>query len=343
MLQFISTFESVIFSSELKEIKFSSDSDVTMTLSVAGSVVFTNVYVPDLSYIITVFALDEIYQTMCSSAVNLTRITLQNKNGEQIYAEFYCIQCSVIINATAQFYLDRYFLIGVCSDLRHTAPGRNENFWVYHTEGSRTLTRRAFYIDDNNSISTVLYNYTSQIQPYTLQEISFNVDDLQVEAKKLFKIEFTDGVRTLTYEVDTRQDIDAMHFRYENIFGLMDDIYYFGLIETELSSTLETGLLNGKWINSKSVAYQSVKAHSGYIPSNEIYPYISFVLSPKRYWVDNMGFLCSVALIEEETKYSNDNSQMIDFTVTFRREKDSLIIGLNDNRIFDRTFDRTFN
>lgn len=343
MLQFISTFESVIFSSELKEVLFSSDSDVTLTFSIAGVDVFTNIYTPDSSRNIRVYALDEIYNTMRPSAVSSVAIRLQNTSGDQISAQFNCIQCTALINATAEFYLDRYFIIGTCSDYRHTAPGRDEKFWVYQTDVARTLTRKAYYIDANNAMTSVSYTYPSQIQPNTLQEISFNTDDLQVSGKSLYKVEFSDGLRKLVYEVDTRRDIDSVHFRYQNIFGLLDDIYYFGLKETELSSELETGQLNGKWVNTKAKAYPSVKVHSGYISRTEIYPYIAFISSSERYLVDENGYARTVALTEQETKYSNSNSDLIDFTVTFRREKDALVIGVSDNRIFDQTFDMTFN
>ena len=192
-------------------------------------------------------------------------------------------------------------------------------------------------------MTSVSYTYPSQIQPNTLQEISFNTDDLQVSGKSLYKVEFSDGLRKLVYEVDTRRDIDSVHFRYQNIFGLLDDIYYFGLKETELSSELETGQLNGKWVNTKAKASPSVKVHSGYISRTEIYPYIAFISSSERYLVDENGYARTVALTEQETKYSNSNSDLIDFSVTFRREKDALVIGVSDNRIFDQTFDMTFN
>lgn len=343
MLQFISTFESVIFSSELKEVLFSSDSDVTLTLSIAGIDVFTNIYVPDASRNIRVYALDDIYNTMRPSAISSVAIRLQNTSGEQVSAHFNCIQCTALINATAEYYLNRYFIIGTCSDYRHTAPGREEKFWIYHTDGTRTITRKTFYIDAAGNITSESFQYSLVYRPYQIYPFSFNTSDFDKPDKQLFKIQFSDGVRTLVYEVDTRRDIDSMHFRYQNIFGLLDDIYYFGLKETELSSELETGQLNGKWVNTKSKAYPSVKVHSGYISRTEIYPYIAFISSPERYLVDDNGYARTVALTEQETKYSNSNSDLIDFTVTFRREKDALVIGVSDNRIFDQTFDQTFN
>lgn len=343
MLQFISTFESVIFSSELKEVKISSDSDITMSFVIAGSTVFTNSYSPDLNKNITVYALDEIYDTTRTSAINQCSIFITNTAGETAESVFTCIQCSAIVNATARYYLDRFFLIASFSDYRRTAPGRKERFWVYHITGSRTLKRTCSYVDENNQISTIVYNYSEPIEQQQLREISFDPADFAVTGKTLFSIVFSDGVRTLTYEVDTRQDIDSISFVYENSFGLLDNITYFGLKETELSAELETGLLNGKWVNSKAQAYQSIKVHSGYIHKDEIYPYIAFVTSPQHLIMDNRGYTRSVALTEQETKYSNDNSDLIDFSITFRREKDSMIVDVTDNRIFDMTFDDTFN
>ena len=101
MLQFISTFESVIFSSELKEVLFSSDSDVTLTFSIAGVDVFTNIYTPDASRNIRVYALDEIYTTMRPSAVSSVAIRLQNTSGDQISAQFNCMAIRYPHSSTA--------------------------------------------------------------------------------------------------------------------------------------------------------------------------------------------------------------------------------------------------
>lgn len=342
MLKFISYFDSLVFSSELKEVKFSSDSAVTMTFVVGGTEALSATYTPTAQGTVIVYALNEVFAASRVSAVSVCSIRLANAAGENAEVSFTCIQCSAIINASAAAYLEQFFLIGTCSNRKTTAPGRRERFWLYHTGNARTLVRTCKYIDDAGQITSSAYSYPETVPAGQLKEISFMADDFAVEGKTLFRIDWNDGIRYLTYEVDTRHDIDAMHFEYENIFGLMDDITYFGLRETELQAEMETGMLNGRLVNQKLKTYQTVKVHSGYLSSDEYMPYMAFVSSPQKMLFDENGGKTAVVITEQETKYDNDNSVMADFNITFRRDVDAMSVSLRA-RIFDSTFDNTFN
>lgn len=342
MLQFISPLETIIFSSELKEFKFASDSDVMMTFTIDDKTAYSQSYVPTSEGIITVFALDEIFKVQKTSSLGKCIISITNEYDEKIEYSFYCIQCSASLDVTATEFLDNYFLISSCSDSKNTAYGRPERFWILHTSGTRNLHRKCYYINSDNVISVETYTYPFTVNEYELKAIEFNSNEFDVSGKTLFKIEFYDEFRLLSYDVDIRKDIDSFLFEYENVFGLMDTITYFGLKESEQKATYESGQLNGRLINSNIQCYTETKVHSGYISQKDIYPYISFITSPKIFLSDD-SMLRGVILTDQETAYSNDLSEMIDFTVTFRYERDMMIIKAKDNRIFDDTFDFTFN
>lgn len=343
MLQFINTIQQYVFSSELDVLRFSSDSKTLLTFTINDVPKYSTSFIPGRDGTCWVYGLDKIFSASRTENIVGCSISLTNESGENVTAEFTCIYCSASINSTASFFLNNYFLIATGSDKKSTAPGRKESFWVLHTEGERTITRKCFYIDSNKAVTTVSYTYQPAVAALQPFNITFDPADFEQADKLLFCIEFSDGTRKLTYDVDTRRDKDVVLFKYENIFGYMDFICFTGLKETEYEAELESGQINGQWINIRSDVHPVTKIHSGYIPKDEIYPYIAFISSPQRTLIDKSGYETDIAITEQETKYSNDNSQLVDFSISYRKASDTLVVQVGHNKIFDKTFDQTFN
>ena len=340
MLQFVTTLGSVAFATELRTVAISTDADsVGLTVTVDGTEALAETYHPDASGTLRVYRLDEVARAHAASAICTVAITATADGGQTASITATVIECRVMTATTAARWLERSFLIGTMSPLKHTARGRTERIWVWD-DGSHaplTLTEWSMAADGTVTVTETSVTCPREDDGSGLWQYDYVPGDGTVRAI------IEQGTRRMQYDIDPRGDRRLTEVRYTNVFGLDDWVAFTGTTETEVDAEISTGYIAGRLIGYAPEARQLVTLHSGWIAPSERLPYAAMLLSPSVAVRMPSGAMVEAVIDDHTIEHDDNDDSMTYYPVTLRPADDMLLAAdAAAGGIFDDTYDETY-
>lgn len=259
-------------------------------------------------------------------------------------ATFQALYAMVDVGIDAEEFYESYFL-SILMGAKVTATGRRELLWYY---GDDAATVTAEYSDG----STAQYDMDAIGGSDTYTCINVCPDQFIVSGKQLVAYTVVAGKRRQRFEMDMQQPDCAPILEFYNSFGVWEYIYCTGTHQVSPDYKRSSARIGGLLKNYRIEETRIFKADTGFlnIPmanwadelfrSDEVY-----VVNVIGGEVTNRDGGKEVVITESKSENKNDYDYMPRFTFSYQyAQRIHNVLQMNRvGRIFDNTFDHTFN
>lgn len=274
-------------------------------------------------------------QLVCSVTIAVTGGTT---------ATFSVLYAMVDVGIGAEEFYTGYFL-SILMGTKITAAGRRELLWYY---GSDTASATAVYADGSTAAFTpAVVGGTTQ---YTCIDVS--PDNFVTAQKQLVAYTVTAGNRAQRFEMDFSQPDCAPMLEFYNSFGVWEYIYCTGTHQVSPEYKRSSARIGGMLRNYRIEETRTFKADTGILTtamanwaddlfrSDEVY-----VVNVVSGSVQDSDGGKEVVITDSKSDRSSDDDHMPRFTFSYQyAQRIHNVLQMNRvGRIFDNTFDHTFN
>lgn len=344
----LTPLSALMFVGELSQLTFRCNAAAAaFVLSVDGSSVFSNTYVPDPEGLVTVYDIDRLLDACVETVGAECSISI---NGSVVSPEgMRVFRCSSHIEVPAAYFVTHFFL-SPGTEVRVTDPGRRELLNVFCPAEETPSVVATYYIGEG---MTRLLNQTFFMDAVD-GHACLDVSPRRWRSSNHQLVEFTVrcGSRRMRYVVNdlNREVSDA--FIFLNTFGCWETLYLTGLRETMPEYSRETALVNGFRRNysiRETVGYKSL---TGPLTHGMEPVAMAMAASPAVYFLESNGDAGAEVIITEcDLKHDNDPTAASNLSFSFSTA--AFAYRLTDDRtarmsvpkpanVFDHTFDDEF-
>ncbi|MCD8295980.1 MAG: hypothetical protein LUC88_00240 [Prevotella sp.] len=350
MITLTTTLPDKCFSCTLPEITFTADQEsAQVIIKIEGEEIFNETLYTDDDGSITLSDLADLIQPYAKEQlVVLAEINII-ENDEDGNPQASVSLSTTVVYCTADFgdtsaddFLDSHFL-SILLGKKITAIGRLE---YLHYLGTDVATVTAYFAD--GSIETDLTpDVVGGNSKYTTIDVSpslFNVDD-----RTLIGYVVKAGNRSQEYIMDLRNPDCAPILVFDNSFGCQELVYCTGTHTVSPQFTRSSAFIKGLLKNYKIEESREFKADTGVL-NTAMANWLDDLF--RSSYVEIVNFYNNVATVGKEvvitdskSEYSNEAETQPRFTFTYKyAQRNHNVVQLaREGRIFDNTFDFTFN
>ncbi len=244
----------------------------------------------------------------------------------------------------AQDFYNGHFL-SILMGTKVTAAGRRELLWYY---GSQSASATAEYADG----TTRSFSITAVGGSSTYTCIDVSPDNFVTAQKQLVAYTVTAGSRTQRFEMNLQEPDCAPILEFYNSFGVWEYIYCTGTHEVSGDFKRSSARIGGRLQNYKIEETRTFKGDTGFLNtamanwaeelfrSDEVY-----VVNVVNGSVQDSNGGREVVITDSKSVNKNDDDYMPRFTFSYQyAQRIQNVLQLDRvGRIFDNTFDHTFN
>lgn len=339
----MATLRSKEFSCSIPDVTFTASGRAYVTVSIDGTQVYAEWLYPsggivtlqDLSELATPYARQRQTVTMAVKAVDEGGGQLLDSSTEVVYCQ------ADFCDETAESFLAAHFL-SILMGTKVTALGRLE---YLHMQGSETATCTAIYGDGTTRTFSV--DVVQRGSHY--QTLDVSPDNFTTTGKVLTAYTVTAGSRKQDYEIDLRQPDCAPVLIFVNSFGLDELAYCTGTHRVDPTYKRNMAYVGRMQRNYRIDETRAFKADTGPLTTamanwwDEVFRSDSVRVVNIYNGNPNVGK--DMVITDSKSEYSNDDAEIPRFTFTYQyaQRNHNVVQLLRAGRIFDNTFDNTFN
>lgn len=345
-----SSFSGTYFSSSIPDVVLTTtESRVRATILVDSDTIYEEYLYPvsgkisiaDLTSLLTPYAKAALTVDVTINLVEQsvtadteTDISTVSMTGKVIYS-------SADVDTSASDFCSKYFL-SILLGTKITSIGRLE---YLHFLGTDSATVTATYSDGSQqSFDATIIAGNSK---YTTIDVS--PDRFNIEEKSLVAYTVTAGSRSQYYEIDFSCPDCAPILLFTNSFGVQELAYCTGTHKVAPEYKRNSALISGKLRNYSIEETRTFKANTG-IMNFDMANWFDDVFRSNEIYIVNIidGTPIvgrEVTVTDSKSEYGNDDDEQPRFTFSYRyAQLNQNVLQLNrSGRIFDNTFDNTFN
>ena len=339
----MATLRNKEFSCSIPDVSFASAGKARVVVAVGGETVYDEQLYPvdgtvtleDLPGLVTPYARRQ-------QTVALT-VTATGEDGRQLYGDSaevtYCQ--ADFGDETAEHFLQNHFL-SILMGTRVTALGRLE---LLHVPGDDTATCLARYSDGTaQTFAPAVIQDGGHYRTLDVSPSAFTAG-----GKTLLGYTVTAGSRTQEYEIDLAGPDCAPILIFVNSFGLDELAYCTGIHRVDPSYKRSTAYIGRLQRNYRIDETRAFKADTGPLTMamanwwDEVFRSDSVRVVNIYNGEPNVGK--DLLITDSKSEYSNDDAEIPRFTFTYQyaQRNHNVVDLLRAGRIFDNTFDNTFN
>lgn len=344
MITVISPFPDILFSSQVPDLRFTlTEAYASVAISVDGTEVYREmlhatggvVEVCDLGGLLGVYA-----ERRLSVSVSIG-ITEGGASAATATLQFLLLFSRADVGVSASDFYGGHFL-SVLSGPKVTAPGRLEYLHYYGTEAPACT---ATYSDGSTRAFTPAVSAGNS--RYT--QIDVSPDCFMAAGLRLVSYVVTAGSRSQQYDMDPTQPDCAPILLFDNSFGVQELIYCTGLHKVSPEYSRHSARLGGLLRNYDIEETRRFQADTGVL-TTAMANWADELFRSREVYVVNIydGVPTvgkQVVITDSKSEYSNDDASLPRFTFTYQyAQRIHNVLQLpREGRIFDNTYDNTFN
>ena len=344
MITVTSSFPDILFSSQVPDLRFTlTEQYATVAISVDGTEVYCEtlyaadgiVEVCDLSSLLDVYA-----ERSLSVGVSVS-ITESGNAAGSASLQFQLLFSRADVGVSASDFYTGHFL-SVLTGPKVTASGRLEFLHYYGTE---TPSCTATYSD--GSTQTFIPAVSAGNSRYT--QIDVSPDNFQAAGLELVSYVVTAGSRSQQYDIDHSQPDCAPILLFDNSFGVQELIYCTGLHKVSPEYSRQSARMGGLLRNYEIEETRRFQADTGVL-TTAMANWADELFRSREVYVVNIydGVPTvgkQVVITDSKSEYSNDDASLPRFTFAYQyAQRIHNVLQLpREGRIFDNTYDNTFN
>lgn len=337
------TLSGTLFSCNIPDVDISTSDPLNIEITIDGETVYNELLYPlegaisfkDLSGLVTPYAKARQTVTLTIKATSEDGTETKEMSAEVVY-------CTADFgDETPADFLANHFL-SILMGSKVTAMGRLE---YLHMQGGDTAVCTAYYGDG----TTQTHDVITVAGGTHYKTLDVSPENYAVEGKTLISYAITAGGRTQEYEIDLDCPDCAPILIFVNAFGMDELAYCTGIHKVAPSYKRSTAYIGRTQKSYKIDETRSFKADTGPLTMamanwwDEVFRSDSVRIV--NFYDGNPNVGKDVLITESKSEYSNDDAEMPRFTFTYQyaQYNHNVVDLLRAGRIFDNTFDNTFN
>lgn len=315
-----------------------------LKFSKGSQVLLEEDYVKDQNEDIRVYGLDAVIRAT-SKPGEMAGYTLEMYDSEGVgtgyTAEIVAVYCNLAIDMSAASFLQNFFLTPIQS--KTTELGRIEQLSFIRLSPLSETANIMVYAEywEDGQIQTKSFDLGS-VGRQTTEPASVDVspDKFQVDGMQLVRYTVSLDDRSFVYTMGSAEE-PGFGFVFRNCFGCLDTFYCMGDLETDPQFDRLNGRFGGRMkVYDPQETYERI-AHSGQIPVDMVALWDDLVRATEVYTADDGR---EVYISENDSGRTDDMTGYPSGTVTFSPSGRYAPLKIQiPGRIFDNTFDNTFN
>lgn len=327
-----------MFTSEFCRLSFSGVTDTLVLVIVVNSLpVFENRYVPDSAGRVTVYDLDRLLESCLTDSYTNIYIFA---NGTQL-GRVNLFGCAASVAEPAQTFVTDFFLTPH-TGVRDTAADRFESLTLF-CAAEEAVTARCAYVKDDLSVMEKTVAVESVVG-WSALDVSAR-KFLDPASGRLVGYTVLCGKRKASYRVlaYTPKADPAVIFR--NCFNAWETFYFTGKKETSAAYTRSQANIAGKLRNYHIDETVSYRAMTGPLLHGMEIVALDLARSKEVFLLNADGSAGDeITVTDCDIKHSNEDDEIPDLTFTYRLadRRNSRIAVTRPPRVFDNTFDETY-
>ena len=345
MITVLSDVNDYMFSSALEDFSFStSEEAATFVLAAAdGTELLRETYVPDAQGIIRIYDLPELVESRLTANL-IEQFTYTIADGTDTRTRSFTVQfCAAAVSIPATEWRDNYFLTTL-QGAKNTAPGRREFLHLVVTEETE-VTVTAVFMSPMGETEEVVCTMDSVTETGRVMSIDVSPDTFtHTQGWDLVAYTVEAGGRTQQFLVSEVLD-SAPNLVFTNSFGCQETIYCTGTHALKPKYERSASVIGGKYRNYHIEETREFDARTGPL-SFEMARWAEDLFRSKEvYLLEQNTQGREVSVTEAKAERDNNFDTIPDFPFTYRyAQRNHNVIDLpRAGRIFDHTFDNTFN
>ena len=341
------------FTSSMGDIVISPDTDQPITFSIKmGDIVVLPtetyhrntdgvVYISDIGKILSNWLRNEgPIAYLLKQHISVAEFTFIYNGTQQ--SKHTVMRCDVDFDMTAAAFCNTHFLTLMFST-KITAVDRREILAFYAKEElSTTATVNAAYLSAGKITSGSFQ--CPAIGSGAVKYLDVSPSVFKSGDKKLLYYTVTLGKRNMRYELDYTTFLQQTHFVYRNCFGVEDTFSCTGEATSEGKFERYYATFSGGYKNYKRKNLREYTVDTGLLTQAAAYA-VDDMFSSEEIWIyDELGPIKEIVILDQKVQRSSLPEELPRFEFSYRltqsnqRYKTALY-----GRIFDATFDRSFN
>lgn len=346
-VSFVTSIPVYNFSSGLDKVEFSTFDETSVVVRISRSdnvVLLEESYVPDIDDKVIITELQSLIEPyLLDNVIDSFTVRATGGSGGSVARTFtvqYC-RSEMPVGLSAADFLEQHFLTTLHGE-KITDIGRSEYLHFVTTE---SVYVRAYvtYLNGSTIVtdSTTLLNATNLNQILT---VDVSPELFVSEGLILVKYQIIAGDRQMTYIIDQKHPDVAPALIFTNSFGVQETFYCTGTHTLDPDFERGQALVNGKLVVYKVEETKKFKANTGQL-TFEMAEFADDLLRSTEIYLLRGGVRGKlVAITDCDAKRDNDYDNIPEFTFEYRyAQRNNNIIQFGAGRIFDNTFDDTFN
>lgn len=343
MVTVIEDLSGYMLSSALDTLSFSTTTgSATVVISVGSEIILEETYVPDAKNLISLRDLDRLIVPYLTSNLIETFHYIIKDIQNTIEKDFTVQFCATEINMDAGTFLDEYFL-SLLLGIKVTAIGRSEFIHLVCREACTVKASLEYMVGNRlETAERVLMDVTELNKVIT---VDVSPDLFIVVGKSLLTYTVTAGLRSIKFEIDQLNPDTAPDLVFTNSFGCQETIYCIGTHQVEPKYNRETAIIDGKLKSYQITENRNFKAKTGILSTDMANWAEELFRSKEVYLMDGNATGKEVTITESKSERNNnpDNLPSFEFEYRYSQRNHNIMSAGSAGRVFDNTFDRTFN
>lgn len=344
MIVLINDVADYMFSSALDKIIFSTDQgSASFLLTMGEQVILNETYVPDANGRITIRDLQDLLEPYLSSnLIETFAYKITDMAGASVDKTFVVQFCAAEATMNAKEFMKSYFL-STLMGCKETSSGRKEFVHLVVFEETPVvvtcmyLTAAGGYETKQKtlpSITTVNQVCTVDVSPESFQDTTGTLFQYGVKA----------GSRLMIFQLNLDCPDAAPCLLFTNSFGCQETIYCTGSHALEPEFNRSSSVIDGKLRHYRIEENRIFKANTGILNSDMSIWADDLFRSKEIYLLDGDRPGKEITITESESKRTNDLDALPMFSFEYRyAQRNHNILQLpRAGRVFDNTFDNTF-
>lgn len=344
---------SPLFTSALDAFSFAIDGDsATVTITCAGEELLSETYYP-VSGNITIYDLgtliaDAVRPTVVATfSIYITEHTGETDSGTWTSGDITAYYATVDIGMSAATFLDQYFMT-LLDGSKLTRLGHREYLHAVGSDSTKA-TVTAQYFKDSKTVNTI--TFTPDTTPTrTVNGITtFDVSPDRYHNKvygDLFAYTVTVGKRTQEFQIDHSGSVADPVLLFTNSFGCQETFYCLGRKKISPEFERKSAVISGKKINYSVKETRNFEGDTGVLPPSMAHFAEDLLRSDEIYLFRDYSQDKQVTITDSNAERTNEADDMPEFTFTYQyaqRIQNVMFKSMGEGRIFDDSFDDTFN
>lgn len=251
------------------------------------------------------------------------------------------MRSDVEFDMTAGAFCSTHFLTLMFAT-KKTALGRRELLSFFSTSEGLKATVTVYYLV-NGQLSTEAKERIP-VGTGLVKYLDVSPSIFASENKKLLYYIVQVEQRTMRYEVDYTPFLQQTHFVYRNAFGVEDTFSCTGEASSEGKYERYYATFSGSYKNFKRKNLREFSVDTGILTQAGAYALDDMFSSDEIWLYDNLGLIKEVVILDQKVPRSSLPNEAPRFEFSYRLAQNNQRYKTAEyGRIFDSTFDKTFN